>query len=119
MKDQTEKMRLEDCAPSFQSKINEIAVAGGLTKERVFELWLKYSGECLAGDQSAVMFEFEQWYAKELAVGTEAIASLKELFDWARSNFTHTKAIILPSGRSLHDALIAAHEVLEKAGVTL
>lgn len=59
-------MKLSQCHESFIRQIIDLADRCGKTPDTVYALWRKYSDACQASDQSAILFEFCQWYAKEL-----------------------------------------------------
>lgn len=52
--------------PDFIKRIDELAAACGKTGAAVYLLWKKYAHDCEMSDQSALLWEFEQWYAKDL-----------------------------------------------------
>lgn len=58
--------RFEGTHPGFQSKIKALAQRAGLGPLDVFAMWREYSDTCSAYDQSALLSEFEQWYADKL-----------------------------------------------------
>lgn len=58
-------MILAQTDPRFQAKIRKIAaVACCMTAEEVYALWREYTRQCT--DQSALLFEFVDWYADRL-----------------------------------------------------
>ena len=57
---------LENTCIEFQNKIKKIAEIANLTPEKVFVFWCEYSANCSGFDQSAVLFEFVQWYKDKL-----------------------------------------------------
>lgn len=63
------KDRFAKTHPTFQATITRIAEQSPkLQPLGVFSLWRAYSQECDAADQSPVMFEFLQWYSKQLGI---------------------------------------------------
>lgn len=58
--------RFAGTAPVFQAHIRALAATARKTTEAVYALWLKYAKDCESGDQSPVLFEFEQWYKDDL-----------------------------------------------------
>lgn len=55
---------LKQTHPGFQANINAIAAVASKPAPIVFALWKEYQAKCM--DQSALLFEFVQWYAVEL-----------------------------------------------------
>lgn len=55
----------ETCA-QFQSKVERLAEISGLETLQVYALWHKYSQQCEFADQSALLWEFVEWYKKDL-----------------------------------------------------
>lgn len=51
-------------APEFQNNIRGIAKTARLSVIAVYAMWREYTARCI--DQSAVLFEFKQWYADKL-----------------------------------------------------
>lgn len=65
-------MSLASTDPGFQAKIRAIAaVACSMTSEEVYQLWREYTRQC--SDQSALLFEFVEWYADRLGASKEAL----------------------------------------------
>lgn len=60
--------RFATTAPQFQESIRDIASRGGTTVEHVYTLWRDYSKRCEWSDQSALLGEFQEWYAKDLNI---------------------------------------------------
>lgn len=58
-------MSLVHADPAFRAKLHAIAAVGCcMTTGEVYELWKEYSRQCT--DQSALLFEFVEWYADRL-----------------------------------------------------
>lgn len=73
--------RFDNTHPHFQDTIKHIAEhSPKLHPLVVFALWNDYSDKCAVFDQSPVMSEFLQWYAKELGIETTTI---NKLLDYA------------------------------------
>jgi hypothetical protein len=51
---------------SFQTDVKSLAAKHGKTVEQVYVWWREYAAICSSGDQSAIWFEFLQWYAAKL-----------------------------------------------------
>lgn len=49
-------------APSFIKFIKESAPLNGKTEDELWDLWQEYSKTCLYSDQSALIWEFCEWY---------------------------------------------------------
>lgn len=64
---------LNDCAEGFRAEIQALAAVAGMTPDQVFGLWQEYARRCSMGDQSAVMFEFIQWYAADMGGNQAAL----------------------------------------------
>lgn len=62
--------------PGFQQKIAAIAQVAGQSDVQVYVLWKEYQDKC--GDQSALLFEFVQWYRSELGGNIEALIAATE-----------------------------------------
>lgn len=62
-----------DCAGGFRAQIQALSAVAGMTADRVFALWQEYARQCSIGDQSAVMFEFIQWYAADMGENQAAL----------------------------------------------
>lgn len=62
--------------PGFQAKITAIAAVAGKSEPFVFALWREYQAKCT--DQSAILFEFVQWYRDELGGAVQALISATE-----------------------------------------
>jgi len=62
--------------PGFQQKIAAIAQVAGQSDVQVYVLWKEYQDKC--GDQSALLFEFVQWYRSELDGDIEALIAATE-----------------------------------------
>ncbi len=58
------RLSLARTAVGFQATLGRIATLTGLDVLTVYQLWRKYSDQCV--DQSAVLSEFLQWYRKDL-----------------------------------------------------
>jgi hypothetical protein len=50
-------------AETFRNELTRIAAGAQLPTLDVFKLWMEYSDTCRAYDQSALLWEFQQWYA--------------------------------------------------------
>jgi len=57
----------------FQATIMRIAMAADMPRLAVYALWRKYSTDCSNSDQSAVLGEFVEWYAKDLGGDKELL----------------------------------------------
>jgi hypothetical protein len=57
---------LKNTCQEFQDKIAAISKAGGVPTAKVYSLWRKYQQRCDWSDQSAILWEFVQWYEEEL-----------------------------------------------------
>ena len=58
----------------FQNKIKAIsALSPSCAVLKVYELWREYSKSCDSSDQSALIWEFVQWYEKELGCDKETL----------------------------------------------
>ena len=66
-------MKLENCAPEFRRRMAAIAAIAGKPVEEVFALWREYSAACSAADQSAIVWEFVEWYAPKLGGDVNAL----------------------------------------------
>lgn len=62
------------CA-EFQAELTGLAKTAGKTVAHVYALWREYAAKCDASDQSALVFEFRQWYAKELNLPCSGVQS--------------------------------------------
>lgn len=62
--------------PGFQANIASIAKVAGQSDVQVYVLWKEYQNKC-AG-QSAILFEFVQWYRIELGGDIQALLSATE-----------------------------------------
>lgn len=58
---------LANTAPGFRATIRRLEKVTGKAASWIFKLWRDYSEKCRGADQSAVMGEFVEWYAKDLA----------------------------------------------------
>lgn len=58
--------RFAETHPGFQAEIKALAEKHGKTVEQVYGWWREYSDACRNFDQSAIMFEFLQWYKAKL-----------------------------------------------------
>lgn len=67
---------LRKAHPDFQQNIAAIAQVAGQSDVQVFVLWKEYQDKC--GDQSALLFEFVQWYRSELGGNIEALIAATE-----------------------------------------
>ena len=64
----------EGTTAEFQLRISRVAIVAGQNSLDVYALWRKYSGQCYASDQSPLLWEFVQWYAKQLGGDLPALA---------------------------------------------
>lgn len=62
--------------PGFQQNIAAIAQVAGQSDVQVYVLWKEYQDKC--GDQSALLFEFVQWYRSELGGNIKALIAATE-----------------------------------------
>lgn len=62
--------------PGFQQNIAAIAQVAGQSDVQVYVLWKEYQDKC--GDQSALLFEFVQWYRSELGGDIEDLIAATE-----------------------------------------
>lgn len=60
-------------APEFQATITRLAEVASLEHLAVYKLWRKYCDDCSNADQSAILWEFIQWYLKDLGGNKEAL----------------------------------------------
>lgn len=54
--------RFQECCDHFRSELYRLANVAGKDVLDIYRLWLEYA----SSDQSALLSEFEQWYAKDL-----------------------------------------------------
>ena len=68
--------QLSDCHKSFQATMKRIGDVAGKAPEDVYALWRQYSATCDASDQSAIAWEFVQWYTKDLGGDVDALLAV-------------------------------------------
>ncbi len=66
-------MALTDTHATFQAKVGKLADLTGKAPEAIYELWRKYSAQCQVYDQSALLWEFVQWYKADLGADLGAM----------------------------------------------
>lgn len=67
---------LQSTDPGFQQKVAAIAAVAGQPAAQVFALWREYQAKCC--DQSAILFEFVQWYRRDLGGDVQALITATE-----------------------------------------
>ena len=67
-------MAIENTHPIFQERIRKLATLCGMPIDSVYALWREYSDRCY--DQSALLWEFVEWYAEKL--GGQDVPTLRE-----------------------------------------
>ncbi len=70
MRKKTERTLAElfaETAPSFRAYVADLATQHGKDPLAVYAWWREYCADCRNSDQSAILWEFEQWYAQQLA----------------------------------------------------
>ena len=65
-------------APEFRAKLSAIAVLCGKQVLDVFALWREYSLKCQSSDQSALLWEFVQWYQNQLGAALPELMAAVE-----------------------------------------
>lgn len=73
--------RFAETVPEFQGRIRDIATGHGKTVEQVYGWWREYWAACDASDQSAILSEFEQWYAGQLGPRVTPRSTTMTTFD--------------------------------------
>jgi citrate synthase len=58
-------MTLNQCHPEFVASIEALGRKYGKATDEVYAMWRKYSDACY--DQSAILWEFEEWHLKAKA----------------------------------------------------
>ncbi len=59
--------------PEFQAAIGRFASIAGKPPLVVYRLWCEYSQECSGSDQSALLWEFIEWYRPQLGGNAQAL----------------------------------------------
>jgi hypothetical protein len=60
------------CA-NFQERITRLSALSGKSELCVYDLWRRYAQQCEWADQSALLWEFIQWYAADLGGNKPAL----------------------------------------------
>jgi hypothetical protein len=63
----------ENTCDEFQATVARIAKVANKTALEVYAIWRKYSAECAAWDQSALLAEFVTWHRADLGGNIEGL----------------------------------------------
>lgn len=70
--------RFARTVPEFREKIHAIAGVCRRTDMEVFTFWNEYTNDCAAGDQSAVLGEFIEWFQSRLGADIQTLRAAIE-----------------------------------------
>lgn len=73
--------RFAHTVPVFQLRIQRIAAVAAMQPLEVFALWREYSDYCSNCDQSALLWEFVEWYAEKLGGDRAALHKAEAVND--------------------------------------